>query len=173
MNLKAPDPFIKFEIAMKNILIIFSCVLSLTANGQQGNYKSLKQIKWLAGNWKGVYNGAPFYEAWVSINDSLMVNLSIEIKNNDTVVKEHGFIQIKNGNIIHGSTNATWALTKLNDTEMVFENDTLKFANKIIWSHSANDHWLAEIHNPRGIINYDLERVAWLNKTVNRFIKKE
>ena len=89
-----------------------------------------------------MYNGAPFYEAWVSVNDSLMVNLSIEIKNNDTVVKEHGFIRIKNGGIIHGSTNATWVLTKLNDAEMVFENDTLKFANKIIWSHSVNGHWL-------------------------------
>ena len=166
---------IKLEIAMKNILIILSCFLafSLTANAQKSNYRSLKQIKWLAGNWKGMYNGAPFYEAWVSVNDSLMVNLSIEIKNNDTVVKEHGFIRIKNGGIIHGSTNATWVLTKLNDAEMVFENDTLKFANKIIWSHSVNGHWLAEIHNPRGVINYDLERVAWLDKAVNRFIKRE
>ena len=158
---------------MKNILIILSCFLFLATNAQKSNYRSLKQIQWLGGNWKGMYNGAPFYEAWVIVNDSLMVNLAIEIKNNDTVVKENGFIRIKNGDIIHGGTNATWLLTKLNDREMVFENDTLKFANKIIWSHSANDHWLAEIHNPRGIINYDLERVAGLNKAVNRFIKKE
>lgn len=175
MKKTASQAFTKFEIAMKNIIVIPVAFLafSFISSAQKPKYRSLKQIQWLAGNWKGMYYGAPFYEAWVSVNDSLMVNLSIEIKNNDTVVKEHGFIRIKNGNIIHGSTNATWALTKLNDTEMVFENDTLKFANKITWSHSANDHWLVEIHNPRGIINYDLERVAWLNKTVNRFIKKE
>jgi hypothetical protein len=55
---------------------------------------------------------------------------------------------------------------------MIFVNDTLKYANRIIWSHSANDHWLTEIHNPAGIIHYDLERVAWLNNAVNKFIKK-
>lgn len=160
---------------MKSIIVILFAFLafSYVSCAQKTKYRSLKQIQWLSGNWKGMYNGAPFYEAWVSVNDSLMVNLSIEIKNNDTVVKEHGFIRIKNGAIIHGGTNATWELTKLSDKEMVFENDTLKFATKIIWSHAANDHWLAEIHNPRGVINYDLERVAWLDKAVNRFIKRE
>lgn len=130
-------------------------------------------MKWLAGHWKGMYNGAPFYESWVWAHDSLMVNLAIEIKGGDTTIKENGFIRLKNGKITHVGTDATWQLAKLSDTEMIFVNDTLKFANRITWSHSANDHWLTEIHNPKGIIHYDLERVPWLNNAVNRFINKK
>ena len=129
-------------------------------------------MKWMAGSWKGMYKGAPFYESWVVVNDSLLVNLSIEIKNNDTLIKENGFIRLQNGNITHGGTDAIWQLTKLSDTEMIFENDTLKYANRIIWSHATNDHWITVIHNPSGKINYDLERVPWLDKVVDKFIRK-
>ena len=55
---------------------------------------------------------------------------------------------------------------------MVFENDTLKFAYRISWSHSSNDHWLTEIQNPTGVIHYDLVRTPWLNDVVNRFISR-
>lgn len=161
---------------MKKINTILFCLLvfGFVSSAQQNKYSSLKQMKWLAGHWKGMYKGAPFYESWIMVNDSLMVNLSIEIKNKDTLVKENGFTRLqKNGTIIHGGTNASWQLTKLNDTEMIFENDTLKFANRIIWSHSPNDHWITVIHNPSGVINYDLERVPWLDKVVSRFINKK
>jgi len=159
---------------MKKIITILCCFLlpGFMSHAQTKHYGPIKQMNWLAGSWKGMYQGAPFYESWILVNDSLLVNLSIEIKNNDTLVKEHGFIRLQNGNIIHGSPNAIWELTKLSDTEMIFENDTLKFANRIIWSHSPNDHWITVIHNPSGIINYDLERVPWLDEAVKRFIRK-
>ena len=159
---------------MKNILAIIFIILlfSFNSHGQKGNYKSLKQMQWLAGYWKGTYNGAPFYEAWIYVHDSLMVNLGIEIKNADTIVKENGYTRLQNGNIIHGGSDATWQLTELTDSKMVFENSTLKYANKIIWSHSANDHWLTDIHNPSGLIKYDLERVPWLKTAVDNFINR-
>jgi hypothetical protein len=161
---------------MRKTIITLACLqlFVLASRGQYSNYSSLKQMKWMAGNWKGMYNGAPFYEAWIYVNDSIMVNLSIEIKNNDTLVKEQGFIRARNGKIIHGGSNATWQLSKLNDTEMIFVNDTLKYASRIIWSHSKDDHWLTEIHNPGGkVINYDLVRVPWLDKAVNKFINRQ
>ena len=160
---------------MKNILTAVVClfILSTNSHSQKSGYSSLKQMRWMAGHWKGMYNGAPFYESWIWVNDSLMVNLAIEIKGKDTVVKENGFIRLRQGNIIHGGTNASWRLTELTDAKMTFANDTLKYANQIIWSHSSNDHWLAEIHNPGGkIINYDLERVPWLERTVTNFINR-
>ena len=161
---------------MRKIVITLVCLFPfhLASFSQYNNYSSLKQMKWMSGNWKGMFNGAPFYEAWIYVNDTLMVNLSIEIKNNDTLVKEQGFISSRKGKIIHGGTNATCQLSKLNDTEMIFVNDTLKYANRIIWSHSKDDHWLTEIHNPGGkVINYDLVRVPWLAKAVNKFINRQ
>ena len=159
---------------MRNTFISLFVVLfmSLITHGQKNNKQSLKQMEWLAGYWKGMYNGAPFYEAWIKVHDSLMVNLAIEIKNTDTVVKENGFIRLQRGTIIHGGPDVTWRLTELTDSKMIFENDTLKYANKIIWSHSANDHWLTEIHNPGRVINYDLERVPWLKGAVDNFINR-
>ena len=159
---------------MRNILLLFSCLLLFYFNSfpQKNKYTSLKQMEWLTGNWQGLYNNAPFYEAWIKVHDSLMINLSIEIKDKDTLVKEHGFIRLQNGDISHGGIDATWQLTKLNDTLMVFENDTLKFANRIAWSHSSGDHWLTEIQNPRGVIHYNLIRVPWLNEVVNNFINR-
>ena len=78
-------------------------------------------MDWLAGHWKGMYNGGPFYESWIKVNDSVMVNLAIEIKNADTLVKENGFIRLQGGNIIHGGTDASWQLTELTDSKMIFE----------------------------------------------------
>ena len=159
---------------MRNIFIAFVFILGLNfaSFGQKTNYQSLKQMGWLAGYWQGTYKDAPFYEAWIKVHDSLIVNLAIEIKNNDTTVKESGFIRLQNGNIIHGSTNATWQLTELTDTKMVFENSTINYATKIIWSHSSTDHWLTDIHGSSGIIHYDLVRVPWLKATVDNFIRK-
>ena len=159
---------------MKNILL--TCFLlaatSIDSFGQKNNYQSLKQMDWLAGYWQGTYQGGPFYEAWIKVNDSLFVNLGIEIKNNDTLVKENGFIRLQNGNITHGGGKDTWQLAELTDTKMVFENGALNYANKITWSHSTNDHWLTEIHNPKSIINYELVRIAWLKQVVDDFIRK-
>ena len=159
---------------MRKKITVLGCLLffGFMSFTQTNKYTSLKQMKWLAGSWKGMYKGSPFYESWIMVNDSFLVNLSIEIKNNDTLVKENGFTRLQNGNIIHSGTDATWQLSKLSDTEMIFENDTLKFANRIIWSHSPNDHWITVIHNPSGVINYDLERVPWLDKVVDKFIRK-
>ena len=143
--------------------------LSLTSCKAQG---SVKDIAWLEGNWKGTYNNAPFYEAWRKATDSVMVNFTIEIKGNDTIVKENGAIRLMKLNRDFIGRDASWKLESLSGDKIVLKNDTLKYANRIIWSHSPNDHWLTEIHNPKGVIHYDLERVPWLEEVVNRFIRK-
>lgn len=151
--------------------ILFICLVSLsfTCCMAQG---SVKDIAWLEGNWKGMYNNAPFYEAWRKVSDSVMVNFTIEIKGTDTLVKENGAIRLMKKNRGFVGTDASWEIESLSGDKVVLKNDTLKYANRIIWSHASNDHWLVEIHNPKGIIKYDLQRIAWLDEPVNRFIRK-
>jgi hypothetical protein len=133
---------------------------------------SVRDITWLEGNWKGMYNNAPFYEAWRKATDSVLVNFTIEIKGTDTIVKENGAIRLMKKHRGFAGMDASWELESLSANKIVLKNDTLKYANRIIWSHSPNDHWLTEIHNPKGVIHYDLERVPWLEDVVNRFIRK-
>lgn len=153
----------------KNIMIICFLFMYSTCCLAQG---PVKDVEWLQGSWKGTYNNAPFYEAWRKVTDSVMVNFTIEIKGTDTVVKENGALLLKKQNLGFKGLDASWELESLSGDKIMLKNDTLKYANRIIWSHSPNDHWLAEIHNPGGIIKYDLERVFWLEEVVNRFIRK-
>jgi hypothetical protein len=151
--------------------IIFMLLSSFSIMGcvAQG---SVKDIAWLEGSWKGMYNNAPFYEAWRKVTDSMMVNLTIEIKGTDTIVKENGALRLMKKNRCFVGKDASWEIESLSADKIVLKNDTLKYANRIIWSHSLNDHWQTEIHNPKAIIKYDLERMAWLDDFVNRFIRK-
>jgi hypothetical protein len=153
----------------KNIILVCLFSLSLTCCLAQG---SMKDVEWLQGNWKGTYNNAPFYEAWRKVTDSVMVNLTIEIKGTDTVVKENGALLLMKQNPGFKGLDASWKIESLSGEKIVLKNDTLKYANRIVWSHSADDHWLAEIQNPGGTIKYELERVPWLEEVVNRFIRK-
>jgi hypothetical protein len=170
---------LKQKTMRKQILIICIAALSITScNAQQENKvpdktinPSIKQIEWLQGSWKGMYKNAPFYEAWRKATDSVMVNFLIEIKGTDTIVKENGAILLMKQKRGYSSTNASWQLESLSDDKIVLKNDTLKYANRIIWSHSSNDHWLTEIRSPTGTIYYDLERVTWPEEYVNRFIR--
>lgn len=159
-----------------NTKVLLSCyllVLSLNACAQQaGSSNAVAKMGWLAGTWQGTYQGKPFYESWKKKNDSTLVNLVIEITQRDTIIKEHGAIMSGSKGTVYIGADAQWKLTDLTDTSIVLSNDTLKYANKITWSHSKDDHWLAVIQNPKNVIKYDLVRVDWLDKYVDNFIAK-
>jgi hypothetical protein len=153
---------------MKKAILLITAFTFTTSCLAQG---SAKDLAWLEGSWKGMYNNAPFYEAWRKATYSVLVNFTIEIKGTDTVVKENGAIRLMKRFQDFAGRDASWSIDMLTSDKIVLRNDTLQYANRIIWSHSTADHWLTEIHNPKGIIRYDLERVPWLEDVVNRFIR--
>lgn len=124
------------------------------------------------GAWQGTYQNKPFYEAWKKKNDSALVNFSIEVTTTDTIIKEHGVIETTSKGTFHRGADAQWNLIDVSNTSIVLGNDTLKYANKITWSHSKDDHWLAVMQNPKSVIRYDLVRVEWLDKYVDDFIAR-
>lgn len=157
----------------KSMFLICQALCCMTfCFAQKENKIPITQVEWLQGNWQGTYKNAPFYEAWRKATDSVLMNFTIEIKGTDTIVKENGAILLMKQNRGYRSPGAKWDLESLTDDKVVFRNDTLKYSNRIVWSHSANDHWLTELHNPDGsIVYYDLVRVSWLEDVVNRFIR--
>lgn len=155
------------------LLSCFLFALGLNACAQKANpYNPIAKMGWLVGTWQGTYKGQPFYESWKKKNDSTLVNFIIEIKGKDTIVKEQGVIEAPTKGTIHRGADAQWKLIYVSDTSIVLGNDTLKFANRITWSHSKNDHWLAVIQNPANVIEYDLVRVGWLDRYVDNFIAR-
>jgi hypothetical protein len=160
---------------MKTRLLLSSFILTLVLNAcaQKANPANpVAKMGWLVGTWQGTYKGQPFYEAWKKKNDSTLVNFTIEVTQRDTIIKEHGAIVATSKGTLHRGVDAQWKLIDVNDTLIVLGNDTLKFANRITWSHSKNDHWLVVIQNPKNVVEYDLVRVDWLDKYVDRFIAR-
>ena len=160
---------------MKTRLLLSSFVFAfgLNACAQKAVPSNpVAKMGWLVGAWQGTYNGKPFYEAWKKKNDSILVNFTIEVNGTDTIIKEQGVIEVTGKGTLHRGADAQWKLIDVSDTSIVLSNDTLKFANKITWSHSKDDHWIAVIQNPGNTIKYDLVRVNWVDKYVDNFIAR-
>jgi hypothetical protein len=157
---------------MKTVLTLAILIISSAANSQSTSREKFDQMQWLVGSWKGMAGNDAFYEAWRRVNDSVYVNFSIEFKNGDTVVREGSPIHIMKGEIFLGVPPTYWKLTKLKVDEIKFENDTLKFSNKILWQHTKDDHWFTELKHPKTTVTYDLIRMPELDGVVDRFIQK-
>lgn len=157
----------------KLLLLCYVSVFGLTACAQKATSSNpISKMGWIVGSWQGTYKGQPFYESWKKKNDSVLVNLTIEVTKTDTIIKEHGVMMTGSKGTVYLGSTSQWKLTEVTDTSIVLSNDTLKYANKITWWHSKNDHWLTVIENPNGVIEYDLVRVEWLDRYVDRFIAK-
>jgi hypothetical protein len=130
----------------------------------------IEKAKWLVGSWKGTYNKGPFYEAW-RIHNNVLVNFTIEIKNGDTSVIEQTAIRANENKIVFGK-KGDWLLKRITGNEIVLENDTAKYSNRIIFLHLDNDHWFTVLENPGSTIYYDMEKIPALDAVVDRFLRK-
>lgn len=158
---------------IKLLLLCHLIVFSLNACAQKATSSNpVSKMGWIVGSWQGTYKDKPFYESWKKKNDSVLVNLTIEVTKTDTVIKENGVMMAGGKGTVYLGSTAQWKLTAVTDTSIVLSNDTLKYANKITWWHSKDDHWLTVIENPKDVIKYDLVRVAWLDKYVDNFMAK-
>jgi len=165
---------------MKSLLILlsfflFSCDLHHHQSETPPDHRSdFKKMQWLVGSWKGMYEGAPFYEGWRKINDTLLMNYAIEIKDGDTTVSAGSPVNVHDGKIHLGlKDSTTWEMSSLKDDEIIFKNDTLKYSNVITWSHSKDDHWLTTLKHPKSTVNFDMIKVPELDRWVDSFQQKQ
>jgi|SRR5687767_9571745 len=148
------------------LLIIISCYSQNQVSG-----KDFKKMWWLIGSWRGSVAQNFFYEAWRPFNDSVLVNFKIEIKNGDTSISESGALYFKGKELIYGNRSVSWKLARLTENEIVLKNDSLMYSNTIIWLYNGNNHWLAILENPESTVYYDLEKIPWLDKKIDEFIR--
>ena len=158
---------------MKRALLFFPLLMMIIScySQNQVSVKDFKKMKWLIGSWKGSVAQDFFYEAWRPFNDSVLVNFKIEIKNGDTSIRESGALYFKDKELLYGNRTVSWKLVRLTDNEIVLKNDSLPYSNTIIWVYNGNNHWLAILENPDSTVYYDLEKIPWLDKKIDEFIR--
>jgi hypothetical protein len=155
---------------MKIASLILMLFIGFQANCQSRfNSADLRKMKWLEGTWKGIANGEPFYEAWKFVNDSVMVNFGIDVKNGDTLIEESAPMILSRGEIWMGQT-IRWKASRLVGNEIVLKNDTAKFSNTIIWMHTSDDHWFTILEHPGSTSYYDMIRDQALDKKLEVWI---
>ena len=138
--------------------------------GQIDHENFIDEAKWLVGSWSGHHNGSPFYEAW-RIHKEALINFTIEIKKGDTLVVEQTSLRANQHKIVFGK-KGDWLLKRITRNEIVLENDSAKYSNRIIYLHLDNDHWFTVLESPGFTMYFDMVRFPELEAVVNRFIKK-
>ncbi len=155
---------------MRTILLL-SYILTFNQNlFSQEKQDLISKTKWLVGSWKGKDRHVTFYEAWRVQGDSL-VNYTIDIKGTDTVLIEQTSLRARSGQIVFGKSGG-WILKRLTQTEIVLENDTSKFSNRMIYLHLKNDRWFALLEHPKSTMYYDMERISELDGVVDNLLRK-
>jgi hypothetical protein len=153
----------------RSIIKVFIFLLIPGIAGAQDS-SAYKNLRWLEGSWKGEYNGQPFYEGWRLVNQE-MVNFEFIINGKDTIVSRQNQIKPMDGVLTLGNGPVYWKLKRLTSNEMMFENDTAKYSNRIIWLHLKNDHWFTILQNPKTTAYYDMVRVPELEAWIDRYLR--
>jgi hypothetical protein len=165
MNYLNNSHFVK-EIILPIFFILFDC----KSFSQTNKPNPISKMEWLVGSWKGLDNNKPFYEAWRKTNDSTLVNFSIDISNSDTIIKEQTAIISKDASAM---LSRRWLLKRLTGNEIMFENDTTSFSNRIIWLHTKENHWFTILQHPKSTAYYDMIKVPELDILVDKFIEQK
>ena len=113
----------------------------------------MQKLAWIVDHWIATDGESKSYEHWEKTNETLFTGGSETIKNGDTVFSEKLKIELIDGNIYyiadvsHNPAPVKFKLTKLTDSEAVFENPEHDFPKKISYKQvDGNLH--ASIEGP-------------------------
>lgn len=157
-----------FFITLPILCICFNCVIA-----QNTEPSNITKTHWLIGTWKGIHNGAPFYETWRERKDKSLICYAIEVSNGDTTVRKNSEIHVSGNNIVFADPNIFNAARIMNN-EMVFEiNDPKIGSSRLIWLRTNDDHWWAILQFPKVTAHYDLVRDQQMDKAISSKLPKD
>jgi len=145
---------IYFKIFISLFMLIFiSCKEGRTYENNGGNLNSLQKANWILGKWENQSEKGILVENWVQLNDSTLHGESYFIVENDTVFAEsiqlaerhellNYVVTVEGQNL---SKPVSFIQTKASSKQLVFENPTHDYPQKIIYNRVGNDSLVAEI----------------------------
>lgn len=130
------------------LLLGTSLTLAQTSSGQ------LDKLAWLTGCWAREGKEAGTGETWMPPAGGTMLGMSRAVKDGKTSFIE--FLQIRTGPegklqyvvLMPGQSEVAFTLTKLTDTEAVFENPAHDFPQRIIYRREGKAKLFARIEGP-------------------------
>lgn len=152
----------------RNSLILL--LLLIVGSVARADAHQLAKLAWLGGCWKSDTAEAGSVEHWLPLAGGSMLGVSRTVKQGKTVA--HEFMQIRaqpDGTVVFdaqpsGQQAATFAMLRITDTEVVFENLQHDFPQRIVYAIEDGGKLKARIEGLRNgslrIIPFPMTRVS-------------
>ena len=145
------------------LLFLGSCGNS-DSNNKKGSVQAnlayrkgdLKKMKWIEGKWKGMYNGAPFYEIYQLMNDSTLRVTSFDWNGKDssnTSISYVGWFE----DAYYLGNEKNYKVTTITDSQILMAPNN-KASNSVLWKYRNDSSWDAILEGPKATQKYLMER---------------
>lgn len=145
----------KAIVAGIGILILTSCGMNIkqSADPTVKIYPNLEKSNWLLGTWENVSPEGSLTETWKKANDSVYGGRTSFTAGKDTLFTETIRLEEANGKFAYltavsnqnGGNSIRFDMTSITDDQIVFENPTHDFPQKITYNKINNDSLVAQI----------------------------
>lgn len=135
------------------ITFFVSCKKTDADDPDQNEKNKIKTARWLQGQWENKSAEGTLIETWKKANDSTYNGQSYFLKGKDTIHYETIVLQqigdqLNYNAIVKGQNNdkpVTFILTETEENQLVFENPTHDYPQKISYTQVSKDSLVAEI----------------------------
>jgi hypothetical protein len=134
---------------------VISCKNNQSAETEKSEMATnqIEKAGWLIGEWENKQDGLNVTEIWKKESDNVFVGRSYTIRNNDTLSSERIRLEQKGDSLFYvpivknqnQGQVVKFALTTATDHQLIFENPTHDFPQKITYKLINNDSLFAEI----------------------------
>ncbi len=129
---------------------LFCTSLFLFQSCSDDKTTTLKELKWMLGNWESKTDEGILYEDWKKVDDSTYNGHAYAISlDGDTTFNENAKVILRNGNIIYSVTvnneeSVDFTLVDI-EQQAVFENVNHDYPQRIIYKNLSADSLFARI----------------------------
>jgi hypothetical protein len=135
------------------ITILISCKKSDSGDSDSNEKDKVRTAHWLIGSWEFKSTEGILSESWKKVNDSTFQGQSYLIKAKDTVHFEMITLEQKGEELTYLTTilgqnddkPISFILTEATEKQLVFENPTHDYPQKISYNHISKDSLVTEI----------------------------
>ncbi len=141
------------SILLVLILMFFSCKKETDIQKNEKQFSEIKKANWFLGRWENKSSEGTLSESWKKQNDSTFYGESYFVIEKDTVFAETIHLEERNGKLTYIVTvpnqkqekPVRFNLTENSQNQLIFENPSHDFPNKIIYNQVGTDSLVAEI----------------------------
>jgi len=164
---------------MKSILFLITIFFLIACNSNETKSSEtvsnsvskadLTKIKWIAGNWRGMADGKPFYELYEFTNDSTLRITGYDWDGKDSSNASYSYVAWKDGAYYLGdSLNYKTTLIDSSKIEMV---PNYKANNDILWKFVNDTTWAAILEGKKKTVEYKMEKLPSID-SMYKSVKK-